>query len=69
MDICSTRTMRGANCGTGHQMLRSTVIFSVRKTQSERSYGQAEHKYTEKHQPCGEIDAGKEKGPRQIMGI
>ena len=28
MDICSTRTMRGANCGTHHQMLRSRVIFS-----------------------------------------
>ena len=36
---CSTRTMRGANCGTDHQMLRSRVIFSIRKkTQSERSY-------------------------------
>ena len=31
MDICSTRTMRGANCGTDHQMLRSRVIFSIRK--------------------------------------
>ena len=31
MDICSTRTMRGANCGTEHQMLRSRVIFSIRK--------------------------------------
>ena len=29
MDICSTRTMRGANCGTDHQMLRSRVIFSI----------------------------------------
>ena len=26
MDICSTRTMRGANCGTDHQMLRSRDI-------------------------------------------
>ena len=31
MDFCSTKTMRGANCGTDHQMLRSRVIFSVRK--------------------------------------
>ena len=31
MDICSTRTMRGANCGTDHQMLRSRVIFSIRR--------------------------------------
>ena len=31
MGICSTRTMRGANCGTDHQMLRSRVIFSIRK--------------------------------------
>ena len=31
MDICSTRTMCGANCGTDHQMLRSRVIFSIRK--------------------------------------
>ena len=39
MDICSTRTMRVANCGTDHQMLRSRTIFSVRKkTQSERRY-------------------------------
>ena len=32
MDICSTRTMRGAYCVTDHQMLRSRVIFSIRKT-------------------------------------
>ena len=54
MDICTTRTMRGANCGTDHQMLRSRVIFSFKeKTQSERSYEtrKAEHKQTEKHQP------------------
>ena len=39
MDICSTRTMRGSNCGTDNQNLRSRVIFSIRKmTQSERSY-------------------------------
>ena len=31
MDICSTRTLRGANCGTDHQMLRSRVIFGIRK--------------------------------------
>ena len=31
MDICSTRTMRGAKMGTDHQMLRSMVIFSIRK--------------------------------------
>ena len=31
MDSCSTRTMRGANGGTDHQMLRSRVIFSIRK--------------------------------------
>ena len=30
MDICNTRTMRGANCGTNLQMFRSNVIFSVR---------------------------------------
>ena len=34
MDICSTRTMRGANCGTDHQMLRSRSIFSIRKKES-----------------------------------
>ena len=36
MDICRTRTMRGANCGTNHQMLRSRVIFSVRKKNTIR---------------------------------
>ena len=61
MDICSTRTMRGANCGTDHQMLRSRVIFSIRKkTQSEKSYEtrKAEHKQTEKHQSRGESGTG-----------
>ena len=45
MAICSTRTMRGANSGTDHHMLRSRIIFSIRKTQSERSYEtrKAEH--------------------------
>ena len=34
MDICSTRTMRGANYGTDHQMVKSRVISSIReKTQ------------------------------------
>ena len=37
MGICSTRTMRGKNCGTDHQMLRLRVIISMRKTQSERA--------------------------------
>ena len=61
MDICSTRTMRGAICGTDHQMLRSRVISSIRrKTQSERRYEtrKAEHKQTDKHQPRGESGAG-----------
>ena len=31
MNICGTRTMLGANCGTDHQILRSRVIFSIRK--------------------------------------
>ena len=34
----STRTMCGENYGTDHQMLRSMLIFSVKKTQLERSY-------------------------------
>ena len=29
MDIHSTRTMRGVNCWTDHQMLRSTVAFRI----------------------------------------
>ena len=36
MDICSTRTMRGANCGTDHQMLRSRVIFSIRRKHNQK---------------------------------
>ena len=32
-DIKDTRVMRGADCGTDHQMIRSRVAFSVRKTQ------------------------------------
>ena len=31
MGIHSTRVMRGANCWTGHQMLRSKVAFSIRQ--------------------------------------
>ena len=36
MDICSTRTVRGANCGTDHQMLRSRVIFSIRRKYNQK---------------------------------
>ena len=36
MDICNTRTMRGANCGSDHQMLRSRVIFSIRKKHNQK---------------------------------
>ena len=36
MDICSTRTMHGANCGTDHQMLRSRVIFSIRRKHNQK---------------------------------
>ena len=38
MDICSTQTIRGENCVTDHQMLRSRVIFCIRKKKSERRY-------------------------------
>ena len=31
MDIHSTRVMRGANCWTDHQMLRSKVAFRIRQ--------------------------------------
>ena len=31
MDIHSTRAMRGANCWTDHQMLRSKVAFRIRQ--------------------------------------
>ena len=31
MDIYSTRAMRGANCWTDHQMLRSKVAFRIRQ--------------------------------------
>ena len=31
MDIHSTRAMRGANCRTDHQMLRSKVAFRIRQ--------------------------------------
>ena len=36
MDICSTRTMRGENCGTDHQMLRSRVIFSIWRKHNQK---------------------------------
>ena len=36
MDICSTRTMGGANCGTDHQMLRSRFIFSIRRKHNQK---------------------------------
>ena len=71
MDICSTRTMPdGANCRTDHKLLRSRVIFSIRKTQSERIYEtrKAEHKQTEKHQPRGESGAGNGQCTRPTIG-
>ena len=61
MDICSTRTMRGANCGTDHQMLRSRVIFSIRRKHNQKGAMKPvklKHKQTEKHQPRGESGAG-----------
>ena len=30
-DVLNTRVMRGADCSTDHQMLRSTIAFSIRK--------------------------------------
>ena len=35
-DIHSTRVMRGANCWTDHQMLRSKVAFALRKKHSKQ---------------------------------
>ena len=36
MDISSTRTKRGSNCGYDHQMLRSVVIFSIRRRHNQK---------------------------------
>ena len=36
MDICSKRTMRGANYETDHQMLKSRVIFSINEKHNEK---------------------------------
>ena len=36
MDIHSTRAMRGANCWTDHQMLRSKVAFRIRQKRSKQ---------------------------------
>ena len=36
MDIHSTRAMRGANCWTDHQMLRSKVAFRIRQRHSRQ---------------------------------
>ena len=60
INICSTRAMRGANCGTDHQMLRSRVIFNIRKRHNQKGYEtrKVEHKQTEKHKPRGESGAG-----------
>ena len=35
MDIYSTRTMRGANCGTDYQMLRSRIIFCIKNKHNQ----------------------------------
>ena len=69
-DICSTQTMRGAPCGTDHHMLRSMVIFSIIKAQSETRYEtrQAEHKQIEKHQSRGETGVGNGQYTCPIMG-
>ena len=71
MDICSTRTMRGANCGTDHQMLRSRVIFSIRRKHNQKramKTRKAEHKQTEKHQPRGKSGAGNGQYTRPMIG-
>ena len=34
--VWDRETMRGANCETDHQMLRSRVIFSIRKKHNQR---------------------------------
>ena len=36
MDIHRTRDMRGANCWTDHQMLRSKVAFRIRQKQNRQ---------------------------------
>ena len=36
MDIHSTRAMRGANCWTDHQMLRSKLAFRIRQRHSRQ---------------------------------
>ena len=40
MDIHSTRAMRGANCWTDHQMLRSKVAFRIRQKHSRQGTSQ-----------------------------
>ena len=37
MDIHSTRAMRGANCWTDHQMLRSKVAFRIRQKHNRQA--------------------------------
>ncbi|KAK2174507.1 hypothetical protein NP493_798g01020 [Ridgeia piscesae] len=39
MDIHSTRAMRGANCWTDHQMLRSKVAFRIRQKHNRQGTG------------------------------
>ena len=49
MDIHSTRVMRGANCWTDHQMLRSKVAFRIR--QKHNRQGTTQHSKTKYHHP------------------
>ena len=40
MDIHSTRAMRGANCRTDHQMMRSNVAFRIRQKHNRQGTSQ-----------------------------
>ena len=69
MDICSTRTMRGANCGTDHQMLRSRVIFSIRRKHNQKGAMKPVKLNTRKLRNISQASgAGNGQCPRQIIG-
>ena len=48
MDIHSTRAMRGANCWTDHQMLRSKLAFSIRQKHNRQGTKKPTKLYTAK---------------------
>ena len=65
-DIHSTRVMRGANCWTDHQMLRSKVAFTLRKKHRKQGPSKPKKLNTAKLRLAKERDRLKEEMDRAI---